>query len=284
MLDNAPNSAPYREGQVTVDGVTVTYRVAGPENDRKPLVMVHGTAGSIDGHFGYLFPMMAYRQRVIAMDLADPPGETLELGQLVAQVRAVIEATCPDTDITLLGYSLGAVVAAQTAAEMPGKVANLILVAGWLKTDVHQRLRNRVWRALRDQNSPSITEYMTFCAFSPAFMNFRTLEDMVAAAGMLKLSPFVDRQMELNGRIDIAEACEAITACTLVIGCSHDMMVPKHHSKQLFGAIPDARYTEIPSGHAVVHERAAELFHHIDQFTRAPQTHAAATIIPAQKP
>jgi pimeloyl-ACP methyl ester carboxylesterase len=61
MLDNQP----FREGHVTVNGVDVRYRVAGPDNNRTPLVLVHGTAGSIDGHYGYIFPMMAYRQREI---------------------------------------------------------------------------------------------------------------------------------------------------------------------------------------------------------------------------
>lgn len=280
MLDDAP----YLDGTVTVDGVTVRYRVAGPDNDRTPLVLVHGTAGSIDGHFGYIFPMMAYRQRVIALDWSDPAGDKLDLAQLVAQVRAVINDAVPEGPVTLLGYSLGACVAAKLAADWPEKIANLILVAGWLKTDTHQQLRNRVWRTLRDENSTAITEYMTAFAFSPAFMGMKTLDEMVAAAGMLKMSPFVDKQMDLNTRIDIAADCETIRAKTLVVGCTFDLMVPKHHAKQLFGAIEDARYTEIPSGHAVVHERAAELFHHIDMFTRAPDTHPAGTMIPAQKP
>lgn len=280
MLDDQP----FREDTVDVDGVTVRYRVAGPDNDRTPLVLVHGTAGSIDGHYGYLFPMMAFRQKVIALDWSEPAGDTLELDQLVAQVRAVITASCGDAPVTLLGYSLGAVVAAKTAADMGAQIANLILVAGWLKTDTHQQMRNRVWRQLRAENSAAITEYMTFCAFSPGFMNLKTVEDMVGAAGMLKLTPFVDKQMDLNTRIDIAAACETISARTLVVGGTYDMMVPRHHSKLLFGAIEDARYTEIPAGHAVVHERAAELFHHVDRFCAAPDTFPAGTIIPAQKP
>jgi pimeloyl-ACP methyl ester carboxylesterase len=280
MLDNQP----YREGEVVVGGVTVRYRVAGPDNDRLPLVLVHGTAGSIDGHYGYIFPMMAYRQKVIALDWSEPDGDTVELADLVAQVKAVIAAEVPEGPVTLMGYSLGACVAAQVAAELKEKVANLILTAGWMVTDTHQKMRNDVWRQLRDQGSDSITQYMTFCAFSPAFQNLKTLDEMKAAAGMLQLSAFVDKQMDLNTRIDIAELCETIAAKTLVIGCTYDMMVPKHHSKRLFGAIEDARYAEIPSGHAVVHERAAELFHYVDRFTRQPDEFAAGSIIPAQKP
>lgn len=280
MLDTQP----FREGEATVAGVTVRYRVAGPDNGRAPLVLVHGTAGSIDGHYGYIFPMMAYRQRVIALDWSEPTGDTLELSDLVAQVRAVIEAEVPSGPVTLMGYSLGAVVAAQVAADMGDKITNLILAAGWLKTDEHQKMRNDVWRQLRDQNSASITQYMTFCAFSPAFMNMKGFDAMVAASGMLTMSAFVDKQMDLNTRIDIAAACETITAKTLVIGGTYDMMVPKHHSKQLFGAIEDARYAEIPAGHAVVHERAAELFHYVDRFTAQPDEYEAGAIIPAQKP
>ena len=232
MLDQQPHT----EGTLEVDGVTVRYRVAGPDNERAPIILVHGTAGSIDGHYGYIFPMMAHRQRVIALDWGEPEGDTLELDQLVAQVSAVIDATVPEGPVTLVGYSLGAVVAAKTAADLGERITNLALVAGWLKTDTHQKMRNHVWRALRDQDSPSITEYMTFCAFSPAFMNMKTLEDMIGAAGMLKMSAFVDKQMDLNTRIDIAAECETITAKTLVIGGTYDMMVPKHHTKQLFGA------------------------------------------------
>lgn len=280
MLDR-PKS---QEKEIVVGGVTVRYRVDGPDNGRLPLVMVHGTAGSIDGHYGYLFPMMAYRQRVIALDFGEPEGETLELDQLVAQVQAVIDAERPGKPVALMGYSLGAVVAAATAARLGKRVENLILIAGWQKTDTHQLFRNRVWRALRTDGSASLAEYMTFCAFSPAFMNLRTVEDMAAAAGMLTVTPFVEKQMDLNTRIDIAAEAATITARTLVIGCTFDMMVPKHHAKSLFGSIADARYTEVPSGHAVVHERPAELFYHIDNFTRVPDAHAAGTIIPAQKP
>jgi pimeloyl-ACP methyl ester carboxylesterase len=279
MLDR-----PKRQnGAVTVEGVDVEYFVAGQQTDRPPLVLIHGTAGSVDSHFGYLFPMFAFRQRVIAMNLADPHGE-LSVEKLVEQVVAVVSATAPEGPVTLAGYSLGAVVAAAVAARLGAKVETLVLVAGWLKADTHQTFRNHVWRRLRSEGSPILTEFMTLCAFSPGFMATRSFDDMRAAANMLKITPFVDRQMDLNARADISEQVEAITARALVVGCAFDMMVPVRQAKLLFGAIADARYCEIPSGHGVVFERSAELFSLIDDFLDAPAAYSAGAIIPAQKP
>ena len=87
-----------------------------------------------------------------------------------------------------------------------------------------------------------------------------------------------------------AQACDQAVsggpcrATTLVVGCTQDQMVPRTHSLQLFGAIDDARYTEIDSGHAVVFERPAELLRLVDTFLRQPSASAAGSIIPTARP
>ncbi|MDT0463009.1 alpha/beta fold hydrolase [Streptomyces gibsoniae] len=281
------------EGTVTVDGVEVRYfdsvadHSATGESSRGPIVLVHGTGGSTEAHYGYLFPLLAGRQRVVALDFARPvrTRAPLTLEQLEQQVVAVIEAVLPDRPVTLVGYSLGAVVAAAVAARHPGSVRNLVLVAGWMKTDAQQELRNQVWQRLREERSEALGEYMAFCAFSRPFL--------VAAQALGEFTPvltafhpdgFTDLQMELNRTIDISDLVPSIAATTLVIGCTHDQMVPKWHSKALFGSIPDARYTEIESGHAVVMERPAQLVQVISQFIEAPSRHAAGDVIATARP
>lgn len=50
------------------------------------------------------------------------------------QVEALIQhAVAEDEAITVVGYSLGAVIAAQVAASLKQRVARLILLAGWAK-------------------------------------------------------------------------------------------------------------------------------------------------------
>lgn len=278
---------PVVEGDVVVDGATVHfYDTVDARGSRNPIVLVHGTGGSTSVHFGFLFPMLASAQRVISLDFGQPElTEGLTVDHLRRQVEAVIDAVVPGQKVTLLGYSLGAVVAATVAAARPETIENLILVAGWMKTDSQQLLRNNVWKALRASGDmDALRQFTVFCAFGGPFLGARTLTDLAPAINAVGVSEFGDAQMELNREIDIRERMDAITATTLIIAGEHDQMVPKRHSKDLFGAIENARYTEISSGHALVFERPAELHKHIDNFAKNPNKYAAGSIIPAVKP
>lgn len=285
-MSTSLSDADVRHASVTVDGATVTFYDSEDTHGRtNPLVLVHGTGATTATHFGWLYPILATTQRVISVDLGQPElTEGLTIDHLRRQVEAVIDEVVPGQKVTLLGYSLGAVVAATVAAARPEVIENLILVAGWMKTDSNQLLRNNVWRELRASNSDALKDFTVFCAFGNPFVGARTLEELAPALNAVTSSEFSDLQMELNRTIDIRDRMENIRARTLIIGCEYDQMVPKRHSKDLFGAIEDARYTEIASGHAVVFERPAELHKLIDNFAANPGAHDAGTTIPALRP
>lgn len=276
---------PVAEGEVVVDGATVRYYDSiETRGSRNPIVLIHGTTGSTAVHFGFLYPMLATRQRVVSIDLGQPEGE-LTIDSFRRQVEAVIAEVLPNQKVTLLGYSLGAVVAATVAASIPDTIENLILVAGWAKTDSQQLLRNRVWNALYESgDKDALAQFTVFCAFGHPFVGARTLDDLAPAIKAVNVTEFGVAQMKVNRDIDILDRLERITANTLVIGCQFDQMVPNRHSRDLFGAIDNARYTEIPSGHAVVFERAAELHKHVDNFAANPHQYPAGTHIPTVKP
>ncbi|MEV4899826.1 alpha/beta hydrolase [Citricoccus sp. NPDC055426] len=278
----------FRSRTLTVDGTAVTYYDSQDTKGRdEMLVLVHGTSGSTRAHFGFLYPILAAKQRVVSVDWAQPEGLAgpLELDHLVRQVTAVVGHVRTGQKVVLLGYSLGAVVTAVVAARHPELVNRLILVSGWIKTDLQQILRNDVYRALRAlPDDSALREYNTFCAFGGPFLAGKTLADMQPGMDAAQFTDFGDLQMDLNRRIDIRSEAEEIRVPTLITGGTHDQMVPFRHQKDLFGAIADSRLAEIPTGHAVVFERPSELSHHIQVFMDDPSRHPTGTAIPVPAP
>ena len=280
----------------TGSAVEVTWYDSEDTHDRDDVVvLVHGTGGSTAANFGFLFPVLAMRQRTLAVDWTAPEGttaapgasapRTLELEDLVLQVIAVLEAAqIEGRHVTLLGYSLGACVATVVAAERPELIGRLVLINGWVRTDLQQLIRNDVWTRLYAADHEALAEYTAFCAFGGPFLAGKTMAEIAPALKAQAFTPFTAAQMELNRRVQITEEAEAIPHPTLIIGSEDDQMVPLRHQRQLFGAIRDARLAVIGTGHASVLERPSEISFHVQGFLDDPQRHDAGTLIPAPRP
>ncbi len=273
-------------GTVDVDGTTVTYFTAGKQDSKlPPVVLIHGTAGSTENHFSFVFPTLARDQRVVSLDLTDIVGKPeITVADLERQVAGVVNHLVPAGPISVLGYSLGSVVAAAYAAHNPDRVQNLVLVAGWIKTDTQQLVRQDVQAALRGDMA-AYKKLSLVLAFGVPFVAKRTLDDLLTiapppAGGM----EFIGKLSDLNRIVDITDDMGKIKATTLIIGCTYDMMVPRHHSLALFGAIEDSRYTELSSGHAIVWERPSELALAVREFLANPNAYPAGSIIPEVQP
>lgn len=227
--------------------------------------------------------MLAADQRVISVDLSATGARTVEVSDLVEQVVAVLREVRAPT-LTLVGYSLGAVVCAAAAAHHPDLVDKLVLIAGWMKTDKQQLLRNDVWQTLRRNDKDAARKFSVFTAYSAAFLELRTIDELQTMIDAVSFDDFKDQQMDLNRRVDITDSTSEIRAKTLVIGCRDDFMVPPRHSRALFGAIADACYVELGAGHAVVRERPAELVHWIATFNAYPDRFPTGTVRPSIRP
>ncbi|MBC7168810.1 alpha/beta hydrolase, partial [Phenylobacterium sp.] len=245
----APPLISERATQAALDvkGAAVNYYDSGDSGvgtaARDPVVLLHGTGGTALKHFGYLFPSLEFGQRVVALDFAPKPHSTdLSLDDLVEQAVAVIKRAVGGKPVTLVGYSLGAVVAARVASRHPDIVNNLVLVAGWMTTDGQQRLRNSVWQALYETKRQEIADFTAFTAFSPSFLRSVPPAHMQGLLRGIQPDSFDEAQMRINRDVDISEDVATLSARTLVIGCTRDQMAPVAHSKSLFGAIEDCRY------------------------------------------
>lgn len=229
------------------------------------IVLVHGTGGTTDTHYTHLYPMLARHHRVVGVDWTDPGTETLETQQLVDQVLGVIDQLqLHEHRITLVGYSLGAVIASLVAAQQPQVITNLVLIAGWVKTDNQQLLRNQLSAHLATTDPEALGQFDVLAAFSGTYLASLSEEQVNRiVANMQPTTAFGAKQMELNRRISIAGVLGRIAANTLVIGCEQDIMVPVRHQLQLAEAIAGAEFVSVDAGHAVVFERPAELATHV---------------------
>jgi pimeloyl-ACP methyl ester carboxylesterase len=96
----------------------------------QPIVMVHGLGGSI-ANWDIVGPRLTSHGRVVAFDLPgfglSPPGKDWSLATHVAAILDIIEYV--GTPATLVGNSLGGLLAETVAATRPEVVDSLILIA-----------------------------------------------------------------------------------------------------------------------------------------------------------
>jgi pimeloyl-ACP methyl ester carboxylesterase len=266
------------EGLVHVGSLSVPFHdTLAPDDSRDTIVLIHGTGGSSKTHFRTLFPMLAARYRVLSVDLQTPDGE-LTLGSLSEQVGGVIDDRVPGRRVHVVGYSLGALVAADMTASRAEGVASLTLVAGWIKADNQQRLRNRIWTRLFESDQDLLREFVTWTAYGHPFLAGRTEADIQTLIETRTFPQGIAAQMRLNATADLSGSLGAIGAPSLVIAGAHDQMVPARQTKLLFGGLPNARYAVIDSGHAIPHERPAQLFQLINEFVSDPAATPAGEI------
>ncbi|MFC6880956.1 MULTISPECIES: alpha/beta fold hydrolase [Actinomadura] len=253
---------------IAAGDATVHYEADGSGTG---LVLVHGTQGSGATNWGHLVERFAGDRTVIRPDYsgsgrtADPGGpltvETLA-GQVAAAARDAVEGP-----VDVVGFSLGAVVAAAAAALHPGLVRRLVLVAGWPHTgDARQRLMFELWSDLARADFGLFNRMAMLTGFSPGFLEALGGRAIDAALAVSAPEPGMDRQIDLDLRVDIRGLLPAITAPTLVVGLAQDQIVPPSGPVALHEGIAGSRYVEIDSGHLVLHERPDELVETVRAF------------------
>jgi pimeloyl-ACP methyl ester carboxylesterase len=245
---------------VTTMGSNVPYTVTGTGPG---LVLLHGTSGDAQTNWAHLVERFTDRRRVVVPDYAGSGESTVGDGELtlellVAQAAAVIGDT-GDPPADLVGFSMGAVVAAATAAAHPELVRRLVLIAGWVNADdARFQLAFDTWARLEAIDPDMYVRVPSLLAFSPPFLS-RLGQDGLTELLAAKPPAATRHQIELDLRTDITAALPKIAAPTLVIGCTRDFLVPVEHSHALRDGIVGSAYAELDSGHVVVHEQPDEL-------------------------
>lgn len=231
----------------------------------RPTILLHGTSSSAESGWATILPQLAERRRCLALDMVgsgdtQDTGQDLELDLLVAQVAAACELAEGQT-VDVIGYSLGAVVAAAAAASMPERIRRLVLIGGWASTDLRMRVQFDLWQALARADRRQLANLILLNGVSEGFFGTAGAETiaMILDQFTAGLAAGSNRQAALDATIDIRTLLPCIHAKTLVIGLSQDRMVPPDHCRALAQGIAHARYAEIDSGHLVMLERPTRL-------------------------
>lgn len=259
---------------VNVADARVSYRVDG---QGPGLVLVSGTGGNLQSNWDHLIQRFSAHRRVLRVDYSgagdtQDGGGSLCVGALAQQVMGASEAA-DMRQFDLVGYSLGACVAAYIAAEHTQRVRSVVLLAGFMggKEDTRLNLQFDLWLHLIREDPRSFARLVLLTGFSPAFLNRLSTQELNLWQDAICTSnrwDGISRQIELDKRVDVRAHCARISQPTLVIGCTNDFMVPVDHAKALAASISGARYEELPSGHLAPFERPDEFATLVETFLR----------------
>ncbi len=254
-------------------GATVAYRTdgAGPA-----LVLVHGTGGDARSNWDGMVGRLSQEWTVIRPDYAGS-GDTRDDGRplttpyLAGQVIAAAQAAGAER-FHLMGYSLGAGVAVEIAGTQPEKVASLTLLAGMASgADARLRLEFELWRDLIRTDRRAMARLILLTGFSPDALSGmgeaavrQAVEDILSGVNWEGMA----RQTALDLTIDVEDRLDHIAAPTLVLGCTHDHMVPPAHARHLAERIAGAQYADLPTGHLAPMEAPDAVVDAVSAFLR----------------
>jgi pimeloyl-ACP methyl ester carboxylesterase len=272
---------------VIVEGAPVLCTLSGiDQHDSDPVVLLPGVGGSTASEFSFLLPLLARTRRVLAVDLRYGSSEVPGIDGLLDQLAEVLRQLLPGRRVTLVGFSVGATVAASFAAQNPAAqnpaaqnpgVVSLVLVTPVLRASNRHRLLAVLRSTLSAGDPTALRSLDIFSAYSSNFLEEHSPEPF--PAGVISAAQF-----ELFAETELTDALPRITIPTLVVGCTHDDLAGVEGARTLFAALPNARYAEIDSGHAVLAERPAEVLAIIREFVSHPLRHRAGSVWEAARP
>lgn len=190
-----------------------------------PLILLHGLAGSARW-WTHNIPALSRSFRVIAIDLpgfgASPRDHRLDLDDVANQLAATMDQLGIER-ASVIGHSMGGLIAGGLAADHPERVDRLVLVdAAFLSLGQ---------TAVRPVTGPAITLRWT----APSLLPVLVQDSLRSGPGRL-----ADASIQLVAA-DWRTKLLLIRASTLVIWGEHDMICPLTIGRQIVACVPDSR-------------------------------------------
>ncbi len=239
--------------QLRVDGVKIFAGTGGREFDPTlpAVVFVHG-AGLDHTVWALLARWFAHRGfGVLAPDLPGhgrSEGEPLATIGVMADFTAALIEAAGARKASLIGHSMGSLVALETAVRHPRKIAALGLIAAAAAMPVSPDLLKAA-----EANDPAAIDMVSIWGYGVA----AGIGGSLAPGGWMLGS---GRRLACNGYRDGFESAAKVSVpATLVLG-ERDLMTPAKAGRELAAALPDARVVTLKgAGHMLMSERPDEV-------------------------
>lgn len=232
---------------IELNGVRHHYLSRG---EGPPVVLVHGLGGSLHVWHGVI-ENLALHHHVVALDLrghgrSDGAGGTFSIGSFASDVEALLGALELPA-VTLVGHSLGSLVAQQLAATRPEAVDTLVLVGGisYFEPPMKQAYVERAERVESGGMDALVDEWL------PGALAPRTAAEHPQLVGLL-------RELFLrNDPVSYAKSCRALATMpaigrerigqpTLLMVGDHDRSTPIAMTEELHRDIPVSEVRVLP--------------------------------------
>jgi pimeloyl-ACP methyl ester carboxylesterase len=220
--------------EVAVDGRPVRYRATGTG---KPLVLVHGLAGSWRWWSSLVLPL-ASRRRVHIVDLPRL-GRTVRGTELSTWLEHWLDAAGLER-VDLAGHSLGGLVAAEFAARRGSRTRRLVLVAP---------------AGIPCGRSLPVRAVSLLGALNDARASLR----MVAADALRSGPSAVARGVVFVSSRDLREELPDVRAPTLLVWGERDRLVPPRIAAEWQRLLPSSRLVWLSCGHVPMLEAPLDL-------------------------
>jgi pimeloyl-ACP methyl ester carboxylesterase len=208
-----------------VNGINLYYETHGTG---RPLILLHGGLGSGE-MFAPVLPVLAERHQVIAVDLQGH-GRTadidrpLDIRLMAGDIAALIDHLGLGTP-DVVGYSLGAGVAFQTAVMHPAKVRRLVMVSANIRPDA-------IYPEMRAQQGQVNAAAVEFMKDTPMYQLYQRVAPR--PEDFPRLLNKIGEAMSKD--FDFTEQVRGLQMPTLVMAADADMAPPSHYV-EVFGLL-----------------------------------------------
>lgn len=256
---------------IEVNGAGTRYAVDG--NGPTPLVLIHEMGGAIES-WAPLLPLIAAGRTVLRYDMrgfgdASKLRGTADMNELVADLAALLDAVSLTDAADVCGMAVGGAVALHLAARHPQRVRRLALMGPALgirperRTAVSARadaIEAGGMAAIADDElgltyPPTLRDHSGFSAYRARWLG----NDPSSYAATYRMLT----------HLDAAPALAAIRCPTLLLAGALDPLRPPDMIAAATGAIADARFAVVESGHVMAHQSPALVAQELDAFWRA---------------